>query len=223
MVKIAVVRVFTTESGELGNELGIAWSNEETRGNEQALAKRIGFSETVFIDDLTDGIATVRIFTPAAELPFAGHPSVGTAWWLAQQGTPVDVLAEKAGDVAVRYDGDITWITGNAAWTSRFLWVPLPLPDDVDALDPTAFTEGHSYAYAWIDKDAGELRSRSFAPALGIAEDQATGAAAVAVTVLLRRNLDITQGLGSRIHTTLLEDDFVEVGGRTVADESLTL
>ncbi len=222
-IEVNVVRVFTTESGELGNKLGIVWSSAATRGHEQALAAKVGFSETVFIDGVTDGVAVMRIFTPVKELPFAGHPSVGTAWWLSQNGTPVRVLAEMAGDVAVRYDGDLTWITGNAAWASPFRWVPLATPADVDSLVPSDFTEGHNYAYSWIDENAGALRSRSFAPVLGIAEDQATGAAAVAVTVRLGRDLEITQGLGSRLHTTLLADGFVEVGGRTVADQSVRI
>jgi predicted PhzF superfamily epimerase YddE/YHI9 len=220
---VEVVRVFSTESGELGNRLGIVWSTEATRGHEQALAARVGFSETVFLDSLTDGIATVRIFTPVAELPFAGHPSVGTAWWLREQGTPVTALAERAGTVAVRYDDDVTWITGRAEWAPAFVWRPLATPADVDALDAGAVEEGPDYAYAWIDQESGILRSRMFAPHLGVPEDEATGAAALAITARLAQDLEITQGRGSRISTRLLADGFVEIGGRTAADPPLTL
>ena len=55
--------------------------------------------------------------------------------------------------------------------------------------------------WAWMDEDRGQVRSRMFAPALGIVEDEATGAAAVRLTARLQRDLDITQGLGSRIST----------------------
>jgi predicted PhzF superfamily epimerase YddE/YHI9 len=222
-IEVNVVRVFTTESGELGNKLGIVWASDATHGREQQLAASIGFSETVFIESVLDGVATVSIFTPATELPFAGHPSVGTAWWLKQQGMPVDSLAERAGAVAVRYDDDLTWITGRAEWTPSFIWRPLATPADVDALDPDTVADGPDYAYAWMDQSAGALRSRMFAPHLGVREDEATGAAAVAITARLARNLEITQGRGSRIHTTLLADGFVEVGGRTVADEPFTV
>jgi predicted PhzF superfamily epimerase YddE/YHI9 len=218
-IEVNVARVFTTDTGELGNKLGIVWASDATRGREQELAARIGFSETVFIESVLGGHATISIYTPATELPFAGHPSVGTAWWLGQQGMPVSTLNERAGDVAVRYDGDRTWITGRAEWTPSFIWRPLATTADVDALDPDAVVDGSEYAYAWIDQSAGELRSRMFAPHLGVREDEATGAAAVALTARLAQNLDITQGLGSRIHTTLLADGLVEVGGRTVADE----
>jgi predicted PhzF superfamily epimerase YddE/YHI9 len=222
-IEVNVVRVFTTDSGELGNKLGIVWASDATHGREQELAAAIGFSETVFIDSVLGDVATIAIYTPAAELPFAGHPSVGTAWWLAQRGMPVNTLVEGAGDIAVRYDGDVTWITGRPEWTPAFVWRPLATPGDVDALDPDDVIDGPDYAYAWIDQDAGELRARMFAPHLGVREDEATGAAAVAITARLARDLDITQGLGSRIRTTLLADGFVEVGGRTTADESFTV
>jgi predicted PhzF superfamily epimerase YddE/YHI9 len=222
-VPVDVARVFTTEAGEIGNKLGLVWSSDATHGRELELAAKIGFSETVFIDSVIEGVATIRIFTPAAELPFAGHPSVGTAWWLQQRGMAITTLAEKAGEVAVRYDGALTWITGRAEWAPSFVWRPLATPADVDGLDPHDVTEGPDYAYAWIDQPSGQLRSRMFAPQLGVPEDEATGAAAVALTARLAQNLDITQGLGSRIHTTVLESGFIEVGGRTFADESFTV
>ena len=50
----------------------------------QRLAREINFSETVFVySPEDDGHARIRIFTPAAELPFAGHPTLGTAFVLA--------------------------------------------------------------------------------------------------------------------------------------------
>jgi predicted PhzF superfamily epimerase YddE/YHI9 len=214
---VSVVRVFTNEAGEYGNPLGIVRSSPASRGREQEIARELNFSETVFIDALDDGVATIRIFTPATELPFAGHPSVGTAWWLREQGTPVDALREKAGDVGVRFEGDLAWITGRAEWAPEFQWIPLPHPEDVEALDPDDFDEGHTYAWAWIDESNGRLRSRTFARELGVPEDEATGAAAVRITTVLGRDLEISQGVGSRIHTRLLSGGYVEVGGRVVA------
>jgi predicted PhzF superfamily epimerase YddE/YHI9 len=62
-----------------------------------------------------------------------------------------------------------------------------------------------------------------FAPAMGIREDEATGAAAVRVTALLDRDLDILQGRGSRLRTKRSAGDDILVGGRTVFDRQLTL
>jgi trans-2,3-dihydro-3-hydroxyanthranilate isomerase len=54
----------------------------------QAIARELNLSETTFVLPSQDPKAAyrVRIFTPVTELPYAGHPSVGTAWVLAQQG-----------------------------------------------------------------------------------------------------------------------------------------
>jgi predicted PhzF superfamily epimerase YddE/YHI9 len=226
-VQVDVVKVFTNKAGEHGNPLGVIGSSDATRGREQQIAARLGYSETVFVDDLDTaaGVARIRIFTPAAELPFAGHPSVGTAWWLAQRSTPVRVLAVPAGDVAVRYDGALTWVSAEAAWAPEFSWLPLGSSAEVDALDAAVFSArpGHHYAWAWIDQAAGRLRSRMFATDLGVPEDEATGAAAVRITDLLGRDLEIEQGVGSRISTRRLGGASIEVGGRVVPAASVAL
>jgi len=221
-IPVDVVSVFTDADGAHGNPLGLLRSSAATRGREQAIATALGFSETVFVDEIVEReerSAVIRIFTPADELPFAGHPCVGTAWWLAEQGAPARTLQVAAGDVAVRYDGDITWITGRASWAPEFEWHQLDRPADVDALDATAFIEGAHYAWAWIDEEAGHLRSRMFAPAMSIVEDEATGAAAVRITELLERDLAIDQGAGSRLLTRRGDDGWIAVGGRTVRSE----
>ena len=48
----------------------------------QAIAREVNLSETTFPTVTGDGAYDVRIFTPGMELPFAGHPSLGTAWTL---------------------------------------------------------------------------------------------------------------------------------------------
>ncbi|RDV44256.1 PhzF family phenazine biosynthesis protein [Leifsonia sp. ku-ls] len=222
-IDVVVVRVFTNESGRNGNELGIVLSSEATAAREQEIATALGFSETVFVDavDEPGRTASIRIFTPAKELPFAGHPSVGTAWWLADRRTPVDVLRETAGDVEVAVDDDTAWITARPEWTPEFAWLALETPEDVEALDPFAFTTGQTYAYAWIDEEAGSIRARMFAPAMGIVEDEATGAAAVALTARLGRPLSILQGEGSDIATEPLGDGRIRVGGSVVYDRTI--
>lgn len=222
-IDVVVVRVFTDESGRNGNELGVVQSSEATAAREQEIATALGFSETVFVDavDEPGRTASIRIFTPAKELPFAGHPSVGTAWWLADRGTPVDVLREAAGDVEVAVDDDTAWITARPEWTPEFEWLALASPEDVEALDPFAFTTGQTYAYAWIDEEAGSIRARMFAPAMGIVEDEATGAAAVALTARLGRPLSILQGEGSDIATEPLGDGRIRVGGSVVYDRTI--
>ena len=71
-----------TRGDEGGNHLGVVSDlmSLET-GSMQAIAANLGFSETVFID-ATGEVPHCRIFTPTSELPFAGHPLVGSAWYL---------------------------------------------------------------------------------------------------------------------------------------------
>lgn len=95
-----------------GNQLAVLPEAEGLSAEQmQAIATEFNYSETTFVLPPTDPshFARVRIFTPRAELPFAGHPTVGTALVLAWAGrVPSDgavVLEEGAGPVPVRVDG----------------------------------------------------------------------------------------------------------------------
>lgn len=182
-------------------------------------AAKLGFAETVFVEPPVDGTATIQIFTPAVELPFAGHPTVGTGWWLHERHA-VTALHVPAGRVEVQRTNGLTRIRARVEWAPEFVIEQHPTPAEVDALDPAAFTDGHHYHWSWIDKPAGTVRTRMFAPDFGIAEDEATGAAAVRLTGLLGRDLTITQGRGSQIFTIDDSDGWVRIGGRVVADRS---
>jgi predicted PhzF superfamily epimerase YddE/YHI9 len=220
-VRVDVVRVFCDEHGAYGNRLGVVVASRSTAGREQEIAARLGFSETVVLDALPRrgaGRARLRIFTPTVELPFAGHPTVGTAWWLASRGRPVEVLDVPAGPVPARAEGDLTVVTARAEWAPDFTWTRFGTPEEVEALTPSSFATGSHYAWAWRDEARGAVRARMFAPAFGIAEDEATGAAAIGLTALVGRDLDIRQGAGARLRTRLLSEGVVELGGRVVDD-----
>lgn len=212
MSGVEVIRVFTDGAGGFGNPLGIVDATTVAPSARQALAKQLGYSETVFVGPAVDGVVPVQIFTPSVELAFAGHPSVGTAWWLARQGAVIHTLAVAAGDVAVRYDGELTWITADPSWAPEFTFHALESAAAVDAINSHDVGVGHHYFWAW--QGDGVVRSRMCAPDMGIFEDEATGAAAVRLTGLLERGLEIHQGRGSILTTTLLPSGRVELGGR---------
>jgi trans-2,3-dihydro-3-hydroxyanthranilate isomerase len=72
----------------------------------QALAREIGFSETTFVTEASADRYAMRIFMPGRELPFAGHPTLGTAFVLASLGR-IDgeaIQSIPAGEFAVRVD-----------------------------------------------------------------------------------------------------------------------
>lgn len=97
-----------TEQRFGGNPLAVVLEADGlTQARMQQVAREFNLSETVFLLKPTrkDALACVRIFTPAKELPFAGHPTLGTACLLADLGlAPVGdfVLEEGIGPVAVK-------------------------------------------------------------------------------------------------------------------------
>ncbi len=81
----------------------------------QAIAQEMNLSETTFVLPPTDSQATywMRIFTPAREIPFAGHPSVGTAYVLARAGRfplqePVTRIFQQVGIGTLPLDIEVT-------------------------------------------------------------------------------------------------------------------
>lgn len=220
-IELQVIRVFCGGDGGGGNPLGVVRNGAAcpAEADRQALATRLGFSETVFIDD--EGRGVVDIYTPSARLPFAGHPLVGTAWLLRRFGRPVAVLRPPAGEVAVTHDGEFTWVRGRPEWVTGRRTEEYGSPDEVDALPAPPPGEGWLYAWAWRDRAAGAVRARGFPRrGDGITEDEATGAAALALTHQLGRPLDIRQGAGSQILTRPRPDGAIDLGGRVALVEA---
>jgi trans-2,3-dihydro-3-hydroxyanthranilate isomerase len=124
----ATLDVFT-DRRFAGNPLGVVFDADALDGAVmQAIAREFGHPETVFVlkPEAAGSTARVRIFTPGVELPFAGHPTVGTALVLALKGRGQAgkvLLEEKIGllDCTVAPDGPDR---GHA----RFLLPALPKP-----------------------------------------------------------------------------------------------
>lgn len=218
MTDLYVLRVFPGSGGQGGNPLGVVCEGQAVpHTDRQRIAAELGFSETVFVDDTEAG--SVDIYTPAAPLPFAGHPLVGTSWLLRCRGTAPAALLPPAGEVPAWSEDGLSWIRGRAEWAPEMAIVRYDSPDAVDALTGAPKGVPFHYAWAWLDEEAGRVRSRAFAPAVGIAEDEATGAAAVRLTHQAGRPLDIRQGVGSRIVSRPGPEGTVEIGGEVVLDE----
>jgi trans-2,3-dihydro-3-hydroxyanthranilate isomerase len=208
----------------------------------QLIAAEFNLSETVFVQAPTrpgGARKKLRIFTPQAELPFAGHPTVGASFLLAKLGLvemdPADprmVLEENIGDVPVRLlleqgrpvatqmsvprmpergpdppsraelaamlSLDEASVPGEAAgWSCGvpFLFVPIRNLDaigraklriDVWEKLLSRWWARNLYLYTMQTRTGGaHVHARAFAPALGVAEDPATGAAASALAGVL--------------------------------------
>ncbi len=217
MTTLHVLRVFADEEGEWGNPLGVFLDGAEVPAERrQAVAAELGYSETVFVDDRERG--ECRIFTPGSELGFAGHPSVGTAWLLAREGGAIEILRPPAGDVAVRFEGELTFIAARPEWSPPWQLMQMADPAAIDELRGPPQGLDEIYLWAWESEAAGKVRSRCFAIEDGVGEDEATGSAAIVLCAELGRELTIHQGRGSLLHARPLGDGRAEVGGRVVLD-----
>lgn len=199
----------------------------------QRTARELNLSETVFVGPAGDdgrADAHIRIFTPALELPFAGHPVLGTAFVLTEPlGTDTVRLATGAGVVEVtlaRRDGVVVFGEMRQpvpSWSAydraaelltalrverselpvevydngpRHVYVRLPdaaavaaLAPDLGLLAELGAVGANCFAVA-----DGHVRTRMFAPGLGVAEDPATGSAAGPLAVHLARHGAIAFG-----------------------------
>ena len=107
--RYVVADVFTDEP-LTGNQLAVFTDGRDlTDGDMQALAREMNFAETVFVlpPTVADADVRIRIFTPALELPFAGHPTLGSAFVLGGPLQKVVIRLETgAGVVPVELERD---------------------------------------------------------------------------------------------------------------------
>jgi trans-2,3-dihydro-3-hydroxyanthranilate isomerase len=115
-VRFRLVDVFT-ETPFAGNQLCVVTDPPPSLDDAtmQMLAREIGFSETTFVTQASRERYSMRIFTPEQELPFAGHPTLGTAFTLVSDGRvgASAVQTTTVGEVPVVVDVDegFAWMT----------------------------------------------------------------------------------------------------------------
>jgi len=227
-----------------GNPLAVVLDADALDGEKmQAIAAEFNLSETVFVLKPAKAGARrrkLRIFTPQAELPFAGHPTVGAGYLLAKlnlvdldAADSMMVLEEGVGDVPVRVssgnDGSLSTqmsvprmpergpvppsraelaamlslaeadlLPGHAAWTCGVPFLFLPVRNREAVAQVRLRTDlWEKLLSGWwaksvflfttdtVSKDS-QIHARMFAPAMGIAEDPATGSAASALAGFLQ-------------------------------------
>lgn len=247
-----------TDTPLAGNQLAVFPDAQSLPDDRlQAIAREFNLSETVFVYPPADSrnSARVRIFTPAVELPFAGHPTIGSAHAVIESGfaTPRAVhlrqecragiieleiessaagtkiflqtppaqisslnssqtrrlsaalgLADDLPSAPLRIDVGVAWLiadAGDQAAVARLM----PRLDEVAALSVETHASGIT-VFGRAGAGAVKLHVRSFAPALGVAEDPVCGSGNAAVAAYLA-------------HTGLLE----EVGSDYLALQGMAL
>ena len=136
-VAYEIVDVFT-DRPFAGNPLAVVFGAEALGGDQmQALAREFNLSETVFVLPSAAGATyRARIFTPEAELPFAGHPSVGAAVTSVRRGLaqPGRIVQEcGAGLLPITVTADAATLTGG----KPTLGPALPVPDLLEVVGLT--------------------------------------------------------------------------------------
>ena len=218
MPTLHLLRVFCAEDGTGGNALAVFLDGGAVpEDRRQGVAADLGLSETVFVDDAARG--AVRIFTPAVELDFAGHPTVGTAWLIARERERVSSLTVPAGELGVRWEGDEPFVCARREWGPPWELEEYGDAAEVEALEGPPPNRDLVLAWAWIDEAAGTMRARAFGPRIGIREDEATGSAATKLCAHAGRAVEIRQGAGSRLLARPGDGGFVEIGGESALDD----
>ncbi|MBX3314642.1 MAG: PhzF family phenazine biosynthesis protein [Actinobacteria bacterium] len=144
-----VVDVFADAPFE-GNQLAVVHGTDGlTTEQLQSIAREFGFSETTFPTGASGATYDVRIFTPGQELPFAGHPTLGTAWVLREREAVIgDAVVQRcgAGDVPVRF------VDGAVELTATPDLCDGPLPSDATdrLLRSVGLGAGDGAGDAWI-------------------------------------------------------------------------
>ena len=166
--KFVIVDVFSANPFG-GNQLAVLpQAAGITAEGMQAIAREFNFSETTFVLPATDAMHTcqVRIFTPKAELPFAGHPTIGTACVLVKgkyvgSGGDQDlVVVEGIGPVHVRVTNEQAAIRAKLTVHVKPEQPPFTLRKKGHRRRPFAAQLGHCGGVFRKRRGAGVLRSR---------------------------------------------------------------
>ena len=134
-----IVDVFAEEK-YAGNQLAVV-RDAASLSDEQMLriTREMNYSETTFIlsDEQNNGGYDVRIFTPGSEVPFAGHPTLGTAYIIQKeiikQSVEKIILNLKVGQIPVTFH--------DAAHGQKILWMKQVEPDFAEILEPESVAE----------------------------------------------------------------------------------
>lgn len=260
-----------------GNPLAVVLDADALDGAlMQTIAREFNLPETVFVLKPQNGAHTarVRIFTPAVELQFAGHPTVGTGALLAQLRSPTTGASGDALVVLEEGIGTVRVGVRLRAGTAPYAEFDAPkLPEESGTLPPperlagalglipaeigfenhrpTKYTAGNTFAFVPIASleamakarvaaphwdqvmqgqglngaylycrrtlhAASSFHARMFAPDFGIAEDPATGSAAVAFAAIVHRFDELPDGQ----HRRVLEQGY-EMGRPSLIDVSM--
>ena len=208
-----------TDKKFCGNQLAVLPEAEGLSNSQmQQIAREFNFSESAFVFSPELGqTRKVRIFTPTKEIPFAGHPNIGTAFVLAKDGAFGDfresvevIFEEKVGfvPITIRYDD------------SDQIWCELSAPEELSIGDsvPTEFSA------SLLSLDTGDIVTRTHPPQVAsvglpflFIELSSLGALQRAKVHMPQFNRLIDRGIVTYIHMYVKRTDDFDIRARMFA------
>jgi len=210
-----ILSVFCNEKGIFGNPVGIIIDTDKSisSSNRQIMAKKSGFSEIVFVNNLEE--INISIFSPQREIPFAGHAVVGCSFFLHNKlSLDVSKLTSMGKIITSKRDNELTWVTGDIKILPPWNFEQIDTISKLEKITPqSASKKQHTVCWSWIDQKNGVIRARTFANDWGIPEDEANGSGAMKLAHRLNREITVQHGKGSVIHAKPHGKLKAEVGG----------
>ena len=144
---------------------------------------------------------------------------IGTAWQLEElKNEPTRHILCKRGLIDIRQENGIYWLGASVENNiGNWDYEQLASPEDVDAIDVANTQSWKKMVWAWISKEHGVIRARTFAYRIGMPEVQGNGSGSMNLAFQLKRHITINHGDGSIIFARPTSDNSAEVGGRVAA------
>lgn len=212
---INTIRVFVDEKKQFGSPLGIVVDEKSALSatTRQDIATKLNYSETVFINSVTEG--NISVYSPIRECPFSMYAALGVAWYIfTQLNNIVNQLVSRNQTIKVYKEAELVWVESPVAILPNWNFEQYQTPKEVEDFTVEQCTnKEHVFMWAWIDELKGTIRARTFASDWGIPEDEANGSGSMRLTLLLGLPITVVHGKGSVIYAKP-HGDSVLVGGR---------
>lgn len=210
------INVFIDDKGAFGSPLGVVVddAHQIDAKHRQQIATDLNYSETVFIDDRLTG--AINVFSPLRECPFSMYAALGAAWFIhTELKSQINHLMSKDQTIEIFLKEGKIWVRSKIAILPQWNYAEYRSAPEIESLNMDDFlNHKHEMVWAWIDKEKGVIRARTFANDWGIPEDEANGSGTMRLAAMLGKNITVIHGRGSVLYANPFDTDRVEVGGQ---------
>ncbi len=229
MIDVHLLRVFADETGRFGDNATIVLDEDRSisDSSRRDIAERLNDSystvETAFVNSVDR--RDISIVHQQGEIDFAGVVALGAAWFFEElAGEPISSMTSRGGNIDVFSDDGVSWVRAGLDAMPPWNHVQMESALDVEAIDVADTAKwDHRMVWAWLDRDAGVVRARTFATDWDIPEAQGNGSGSMMLAAQLDRPIRIVHGDGCVIHARPAGGDHADIGGRVVQQDRVTI